>query len=147
MVLYPLGSQGRTVSKVLSLLAAPHGQHLAAVLGPVPGAGLERMRSRWQGRSIGPDRPRPRASRSPTTAGLVISEVMSKNSGSLTAPDGSTPDWIELYNASGKAINLKGYMLSDNPRKPDKYVFEAGTIDAGGYLLALRHRQGSGQRR
>ena len=60
---------------------------------------------------------------------------MSKNLGSLKAPDGSTPDWIELHNTSGKAISLKGYMLSDNPRKPDKYVFEAGVIEPGGYLL------------
>ena len=68
-------------------------------------------------------------------AGVVISEVMSNNVGSLKAPDGSTPDWIELYNAGGKTISLKGYMLSDNARKPDKYVFEAGTMQAGSYLL------------
>jgi hypothetical protein len=67
--------------------------------------------------------------------GLIITEVMSKNTGSLHAPDGSTPDWIELYNSSNKTISLTGYMLSDNPRKPDKYVFEAGSLGAGDYLI------------
>jgi hypothetical protein len=74
-------------------------------------------------------------STTPAGIGLIISEVMSKNSGSLTAPDGTTPDWVELYNAGPKAVSLKGYMLSDNARKPDKYVFEAGIIESGAYLL------------
>lgn len=67
--------------------------------------------------------------------GLIISEVMSKNLGSLRAPDGSTPDWIELHNPSGRTIGLEGYMLSEDPRQPDKYVFAGGLIEPGGYLL------------
>jgi hypothetical protein len=67
--------------------------------------------------------------------GLVISEVMSSNRSSLTLPDGSTPDWIELCNPTSKTIDLTGYMLSDNARKPNKHVFAGGAIESGAYLL------------
>lgn len=48
----------------------------------------------------------------------------------------STGDWAELYNASGEAIDLKGYGLSDDPGHPRKWRFPSGAhIAPGQYLL------------
>lgn len=44
-------------------------------------------------------------------------------------------DWVELYNATGSAVDLSGCGLSDDAGKPRKWQFPAGTvIEAGGYL-------------
>jgi hypothetical protein len=60
-------------------------------------------------------------------AGLVINEIMADNSAAV-AYGGRYPDWIELYNNSDQAIALAGMMLSDDPAKPDKYVFPTKTF-------------------
>ena len=74
---------------------------------------------------------------------LLISEVMSSNAGSLTLSDGSTPDWIELYNAGSSPISLTGYMISDNIKKPDKYVFKNGSLAPGACLLLYASKSDS----
>ena len=44
--------------------------------------------------------------------------------------------WIELYNRSDTAVDLSGYSITDNDRKPRKWVFPDGTsIAAKGYLV------------
>lgn len=46
------------------------------------------------------------------------------------------PDWIELKNTTGSAINLAGYYLSDDPLKPYKWPFPAtASIPANGFFL------------
>ena len=46
------------------------------------------------------------------------------------------PDWIELKNTTGAAVNLAGYYLSDDPGKPFKWPFPAdASIPADGYFL------------
>ncbi|MEL7609562.1 MAG: lamin tail domain-containing protein [Bacillota bacterium] len=67
--------------------------------------------------------------------GLCISEVVSSNATSLKDPEVGTPDWIELYNGSDRAISLKGYGLSDNIREPHKWVFPDVSIEPGEYLI------------
>jgi len=48
---------------------------------------------------------------------------------------GTYPDWVELRNSSGGAVNLAGWSLSDDSN-PRKFVFPAGTsIAAGGFLV------------
>ncbi len=69
------------------------------------------------------------------TGALVINEVVSSNKHSLIDPDLGSPDWIELYNASDKAISLEGYGLSDNLRNLNKFVFGPVTIAPGAYLV------------
>ena len=68
---------------------------------------------------------------------LVISEVVTSSRSSFIAPDGSAPDWIELYNGSGSSVSLSGLSLSDDPREPGKYPLPGATIGAGEYLLIL----------
>ena len=69
------------------------------------------------------------------TTGLVISEVMPKNSSYAADQDGEFSDYIELYNGSGASVSLKGFMLSDDEAKKDKWIFPDISIEPGQYLL------------
>lgn len=44
---------------------------------------------------------------------VVINEVVTSNKYSLTASDGSAPDWVELYNGTNSSVNLSGWGLTD----------------------------------
>lgn len=63
-----------------------------------------------------------------TSSGLVISEVVSSNQFSITSDSLGSPDWVELYNGTNTAINLKGYGFSDNLRNLHKFIFGDVTI-------------------
>lgn len=73
-----------------------------------------------------------------------FSEVMTFNN-SFVFPDGSTPDWIELVNASGQSVDLSGYGVSDRSTTV-RYVFPAGTVLAPGayHILVCDGSGGSG---
>lgn len=67
--------------------------------------------------------------------GVFISEVMAKNTSSITDENGKHSDWIELYNPTQSAVDLEGYMLSDDPTDADKYVFPSVEIKPGQCLV------------
>ena len=70
-------------------------------------------------------------------SGILINEVLANN---LTTrePDGSTPDWVELYNPSGLPLDLAEYSLSDSVTTPRRFVFPTNSIiPALGYLRIL----------
>ncbi len=76
------------------------------------------------------------ASMDGSAIGLKISEFQSSNKTTLAAQDGSYPDWVEIHNPTGAAIDLSGFGLSDKREKPMRWTFPEGTtIEAGGYLL------------
>ncbi|MDO9578111.1 MAG: CotH kinase family protein [Candidatus Cloacimonadales bacterium] len=54
---------------------------------------------------------------------VVLNEAMSSNAITIHDEDGDTPDWIELYNASGTSINLNNYGISDDFADPFKWTF------------------------
>ena len=72
---------------------------------------------------------------------ITFSEVLSdgyryKLDAKRTPDDDDLGKWVELYNRSDQAISLGGYSLSDNEKKPTKWVFPEGTSIAGkGYLI------------
>ena len=67
-----------------------------------------------------------------------ISEALAKNAYSINDRDGDRSDWVELYNTTGKDIDLSGYYLSDNPNSLLKWAFPQNTvIPAKGYLLVF----------
>ncbi|MEA5060342.1 MAG: lamin tail domain-containing protein [Candidatus Pelethousia sp.] len=67
---------------------------------------------------------------------LVINEVVTSNSFSLSQEALGSPDWIELYNGTGAELDFSGYGLSDNLKDPHKWTFPQGSkLPAGGYLL------------
>ncbi len=81
-----------------------------------------------------------------TTTGLVISEFVASNSRGLKDEDGALPDWIELYNGSGAAIDLTGWSLTDNAALPRKWMFPARTIPHGGFLVVFASNKDAAKR-
>ena len=64
-------------------------------------------------------------------SGIRLNEIMA-------SAESEPCDWIEIYNASGQAVNLSGYGLSDRSNKPRKWQFPEGTtIQPGEYLSVL----------
>ena len=58
---------------------------------------------------------------------------------------GHSSDWVELYNAGSTDINLKGYAISDNPKKPRKHVIDCdAVIIPGGHVVILCNDLGTG---
>lgn len=69
------------------------------------------------------------------TSGLYITEVMTGNK-NIVGPNVRNPyDYIEIYNMSGQAVNLKGYGLSDNIKKPRKWQLPDITLENNSYLV------------
>jgi len=65
----------------------------------------------------------------PELGAVVINELLANS-------QGVGPDWIELYNATGQAVDIGGWFLSDDADDLMKYRIAAGTsIPAGGYLV------------
>ena len=68
---------------------------------------------------------------------VVISEFVATNARGLKDAKGGTPDWIELHNRSGAPVDLGGYRLTDNARRPDKWVLPSVSLAAGARLVIL----------
>ncbi len=67
---------------------------------------------------------------------VVINEYMATNSTTAADEFGDYDDWIELYNNGSQAVDLTGYLLSDNENRPDKYTFPPGSvIGPGQYFI------------
>ena len=63
-----------------------------------------------------------------------FSEIMTANK-SVAFDDQTTPDWVELYNASAADVDLSGYGFSDSAATV-RYFFPQGTVlRAGAYLV------------
>src|SRR5690554_186422 len=69
------------------------------------------------------------------SSGLVINELVSSNTDSLSVPQLGTPDWIEIYNGSNNDINLDGYILRNSNKPSTYYVFPDIVIKANEYLV------------
>lgn len=68
--------------------------------------------------------------------GVRLNEFMASNKTTLPGPDGSYPDWIELYNPAATEADLSGCGLSDDENQPLKWAFPDGVkIPANGVLL------------
>jgi hypothetical protein len=70
---------------------------------------------------------------SAASAGVVINEVLADNA-SAEEPDGSTPDWVEIYNPSQSAVDLAGMRLV-GAAPEQSWTFPSGSIiGAQGYF-------------
>ena len=80
---------------------------------------------------------------------IVINEFLASNTSCCTDPDGVAEeynDWIELYNADDKAVDIGGLFISDKKDNPKKYQIPVNapdktTIPPGGYLLLWADNQ------
>ncbi|MBI2949442.1 MAG: lamin tail domain-containing protein, partial [Verrucomicrobia bacterium] len=67
-------------------------------------------------------------------SGVLINEVLANNA-TLAEPDGSRPDWIELFNPSAGGVDLAGMSLTDTAANPRRWIFPDGSIiPAKGFL-------------
>lgn len=72
------------------------------------------------------------------TGALIISEVVASNITTIRDDDGDFSDWIEIYNTTGRTIDLSNYALSDDPQSPVKWRFPAGcVIEPYGYYVVF----------
>lgn len=62
------------------------------------------------------------------TFNVVINEYMATNGGTAADEFGENDDWIELYNNGSQAVDLTGYLLSDNEAIPEKFTFPQGSV-------------------
>ena len=65
----------------------------------------------------------------------VISEIQARNATGLKDEDGDTADWIELWNPTGEPVDLTGWSLTDDFRRPQKWRFPSATLEPGGFLV------------
>lgn len=75
-------------------------------------------------------------------APLRLWEVVPDNDSVYQLGDGTTPDWVELYNASLQAIDLSSVSLES---KSDSWI-GSGSIAPGDYLVVPMNLDGSGDR-
>ncbi len=68
---------------------------------------------------------------------LIISELMNANTKYLAQNGGEYYDWIELYNNSGKTINLADYALSTDTGNKKMYVLPKKELKSGEYYVLM----------
>ncbi len=68
-------------------------------------------------------------------ASVVLNEFVASNGSIVADEDGDFEDWIELYNAGDVPVDLEGWGLSDDPENPFRWIFPAGAIAPGEYLV------------
>jgi hypothetical protein len=68
-------------------------------------------------------------------AGLCINEFMASNSSTITDEKGAYPDWIELHNPTGAAMDLSGVTVTDDLADETKHELQNLVLDAGGFLV------------
>ncbi|MBQ9504117.1 MAG: CotH kinase family protein [Lachnospiraceae bacterium] len=66
---------------------------------------------------------------------IHINEVMTNNLSAVSDNRGGHPDWTELYNSSGQAVNLKGFRLRTGERGSEEFIFPEVELKPGAYLI------------
>jgi hypothetical protein len=80
----------------------------------------------------------------PQTINLHINELMAENRESLVLEDASSPDWVELYNASDVDLDLDGFMLRDDLAEGEPSVINGTLVVPAGGFVVLYADGGSG---
>ena len=79
----------------------------------------------------------------PKAGEIVITEVMTSNTFAVVNAFGEYTDWFELYNATDRALSLKGCFITDNADKPYLYECPDLTLAPGEYLLLYASDRGT----
>ena len=72
-----------------------------------------------------------------TPKDLIINEAMNSNYEYLPQNGGNYYDWIELYNNSGKTINLSNYCLTTNDNTMCSYKLPKVELKSGEYYIVM----------
>ena len=71
---------------------------------------------------------------------VVINEICAHNLSGLTDGYGKYSDWIELFSAAGRPLDISGWTITDNEKVPDKWTFPQGSI-LKGYIVLFADSQ------
>ena len=71
------------------------------------------------------------------SAEVYITEIVSRNRGSLADEDGDLSDWIELTNLGRESVSLGGWYLSDSVDFPNKWTLPALELSPGERLVVF----------
>lgn len=66
--------------------------------------------------------------------GLVFTEAVSSSHLANPYEGCGRWDWFELYNGSGRTVDLQNFFVSDDPLKPNKRQLPAYMLAPGGYV-------------
>ncbi|MCS7113845.1 MAG: CotH kinase family protein [Candidatus Bathyarchaeota archaeon] len=91
----------------------------------------------WRILKDGPTYAKPNLFVDPPPTGLVINEFMARNRRTLRGPDGTYPDWIELYNGGDTPVDLSGMYLTDNLNRPRRFRFPDGVVLGPGEFMVI----------
>jgi hypothetical protein len=78
-----------------------------------------------------------------SNAQVFINEASNANGTNYVLANGSSPDWIELYNASATPQALQGLYLSDNRTTLNKWAFPPISIPGNAFTTILANGQGT----
>jgi hypothetical protein len=79
-------------------------------------------------------------------ADVLISEFLASNDGMLLDNDRNSSDWIEIFNRGDQAVNLDGWVLTDDADDLDKWRFPETLIEPGEFQIVFasgKNRQDS----
>ena len=76
-------------------------------------------------------------------AQLFINEASNANGTNYVLANGTSPDWIEIYNSSATPQAMQGLYLSDNRTTLNKWAFHPIAIPANGFATILANQQGT----
>ncbi len=65
---------------------------------------------------------------------VFLNEASNANVSTFVLPNGTDPDWIELYNSSNANINMVGYFLSDDSTNLQKWTFPNLNLPPNGFV-------------
>ncbi|NBP30355.1 MAG: hypothetical protein EBV23_12425, partial [Flavobacteriia bacterium] len=74
---------------------------------------------------------------------VFLNEASNSNGTHYVLPNGSSPDWIELYNAGVSTYSLQGHFLSDRRDSLQKWVFPPYSLGSQQFLTVLANGKGS----
>ncbi len=69
--------------------------------------------------------------------GVLISEFMAINQTTLADEDGSSPDWIELYNSGTNAVDLGGWYLSNQAATLAQWRLPSTNLGPNAFLVVF----------
>lgn len=76
------------------------------------------------------------------SADPIITEFVASNDSSLLDGNGSSSDWIEIFNAGDESVDLDDYTLTDRASNPTKWEFPSRVLAPGEYLVVFASGDG-----
>ena len=120
-----IGKAGYDLAEADVALSLNAREEWTALLAPTPGysndeAGAARVEADFRRRN---------------TEQVFINEIMSSTR-IIDEETAASYDWVELYNASSRVVDLSGWGLSDSASRPRKWQFpEGASIGPGSYMI------------